>query len=391
MKRGEGATRESGRSGGGGRRRRTRRILRIWLAVAAAAIAGCALGVALTAVARAGQRYRQPRLTPNDAEKGMTSYPHAEKVIYQNPFTLKDRKDSTVEYVPVKKSNCSVVRELWEEVRVVCWVMTQPRNHATKAEAVKETWGRRCNALVFISTQADASLPTVRVSVPEGRFNLWDKTRAAFVYLHQAGYLSDQVDWVLKADDDTFLVMENLRYLLTQYDPEKTVYVGLRFKAHLKQGFMSGGTGYVLSRVAARRFVTEGLPGNKTCRNYKQTYEDVEMGRCMAALGAEFVDARDSDGRHRFFPYQPERHLSKGEDTKLVWLKDYLSSPLNKGKECCSPLAISFHYVTPSRMREMYYLVYHLTPYGIRNKDDAADHATHDANTTLDEIDVIAC
>lgn len=46
-----------------------------------------------------------------------------------------------------------MARELWEEVRVVCWVMTQPRNHATKAAAVKETWGRRCNALVFVSTQ----------------------------------------------------------------------------------------------------------------------------------------------------------------------------------------------------------------------------------------------
>ena len=31
--------------------------------------------------------------------------------------------------------------------------MTTPANHDTKARAVKETWGPRCNVLLFISTE----------------------------------------------------------------------------------------------------------------------------------------------------------------------------------------------------------------------------------------------
>ena len=33
-------------------------------------------------------------------------------------------------------------------------------------------------------------------------------------------------DWVLKADDDTFMVMENLRNLLSNFQPDKPLFAG---------------------------------------------------------------------------------------------------------------------------------------------------------------------
>ncbi|KZS00858.1 Glycoprotein-N-acetylgalactosamine 3-beta-galactosyltransferase 1, partial [Daphnia magna] len=45
-----------------------------------------------------------------------------------------------------------VARELREKVRVLCWVMTGPKNHEKKAIHVKRTWGKRCNILVFMSS-----------------------------------------------------------------------------------------------------------------------------------------------------------------------------------------------------------------------------------------------
>jgi hypothetical protein len=42
---------------------------------------------------------------------------------------------------------------LFQTVRILCWIMTSPANHKTKAAAVKDTWGRRCNYLLFVSSE----------------------------------------------------------------------------------------------------------------------------------------------------------------------------------------------------------------------------------------------
>ena len=41
--------------------------------------------------------------------------------------------------------------------RILCWIVTMPRNVA-KAEAVKRTWGRKCDRLIFVSSQNGACL-----------------------------------------------------------------------------------------------------------------------------------------------------------------------------------------------------------------------------------------
>lgn len=45
-----------------------------------------------------------------------------------------------------------VHQKLEKEVRVLCWIMTGPKNHHTKALHVKNTWGKRCTKLLFMST-----------------------------------------------------------------------------------------------------------------------------------------------------------------------------------------------------------------------------------------------
>lgn len=87
--------------------------------------------------------------------------------------------------------------------------------------AVKNTWGKRCNILLFMSTAEgirfvyrfrvsspyinaiikDPDLPSVKLPVHEGRNQLWGKTREAFRYIWN--HYRDQADWFFKADDDT--------------------------------------------------------------------------------------------------------------------------------------------------------------------------------------------
>ena len=153
-------------------------------------------------------------------------------------------------------------KEMAKKVRVLCWVMTTPENHQSKAKHIKATWGRRCNILLFMSTAEDKTLPAIKLSLQhEGRDVLWGKTKQSFQYVYDN--FRDQADWFMKADDDTYVIVENLRYMLQPYNSSQPIYFGCKFKPYVKQGYMSGGAGYVLSREALNRFVKRAL-GDKS-------------------------------------------------------------------------------------------------------------------------------
>ena len=72
----------------------------------------------------------------------------------------------------MKRINVSLRKKekhLSERVSVLCLAMTQPKNLRTKAVAVKNTWGRRCNKLLFISSVPDKELPALGFNTTEGK------------------------------------------------------------------------------------------------------------------------------------------------------------------------------------------------------------------------------
>ena len=196
--------------------------------------------------------------------------------------------------------------KLYQEVRILCWVMTAPKNLRKKAQHVKATWARRCNKLIFMSSETDESFPTVGLGIPEGRSYLWGKTKAAFQYVYDH-HLND-ADWFLKADDDTYVIVENMRAMLKNYDPSEAIYFGRKFKPYVSQGYMSGGAGYVLSKTALTRLIQKGFNGHQ-CQEGDKGIEDLYIGKCLERVKVPAGDSRDNDDKETFHPFVPEHHL----------------------------------------------------------------------------------
>ena len=229
---------------------------------------------------------------------------------------------------------------------------------------MKATWGKRCDILLFMSSVWDPSLPSVKLDlIHDDRTRLWQKSREAFKYVYK--HYRNQADWFLKADDDTFVVMENLRYFLRDHQPSKPIYFGYRLQnkdliklpdkpSTMNKDFASGGAGYVLSKEALGRFINIALQGkNKhgVCNHMKNMgNEDIEVGHCLESVGVRLMPTIDQFGKIRFHKDDPTRYSN------------------HKGSLCCSNRAISFHHLSPERMVELENILYDLKPNGDNSK-----------------------
>lgn len=187
----------------------------------------------------------------------------------------------------------------------------------SRTKHIRETWAKRCTITLYMSSEK-TDFPTVGLNVSEGRDNLYWKTIRAFQYIYE--HHLHEADWFLKGDDDTFVVVENLRYTLSKYDTEKPLYFGRRFAPFVSQGYMSGGAGYVLSREALRRFIKGFETGE--CTHFS-TIEDMALGKCMETMKVEPVDTRDVKGRQTFHPFPPERYLIRQRPRPRQWYLVY--------------------------------------------------------------------
>ena len=80
--------------------------------------------------------------------------------------------------------------------------------------------------MLFMSTEADDDLGAVALpNIASGRASLWNKTKKVQIIFFSSSHIcpADQAftyvwenhredaDWFIKADDDTFVIMENLK------------------------------------------------------------------------------------------------------------------------------------------------------------------------------------
>ncbi|KAM3874719.1 beta 3-glucosyltransferase a [Diretmus argenteus] len=210
-------------------------------------------------------------------------------------------------------------------------VKTCGKFHNDRVPVVKKTWEKDALFLEYYSDEADPSIPTIDLGVPNTERGHCGKT---FAILKR--FLSNAVpktNWLLVVDDDTLISLPRLRVLLSCYDPSEPVCLGERYGYGLSQGgysYITGGGGMVFSRESVVRLLKSG------CKCYSNDApDDMVLGMCLNALGlpvthsALFHQARPEDYARDFLAHQVPVSFHKHWNIDPIavfnkWLKDDL-------------------------------------------------------------------
>jgi glycoprotein-N-acetylgalactosamine 3-beta-galactosyltransferase len=284
---------------------------------------------------------------------------------------------------------------------ILCFIMTNT-DRALRVKTVQDTWGKRCNHLLVASDQDEPLINSVAMSAASTYENLWNKLNETLHYIWDTYCATNttsgtQYDWIFKVDDDTYVVMQNLRTFLNSAEVqvkhrngEPLIYgrlFGWPLLSNLKKLpnffdprqnpenaefarqfyqrvnpretllYHSGGAGYVMNKPYLE-LLLKTLRSSATLRGIPD--EDMAVSINMWYQGVRPQPTRDDQGRERFHPESPDSMYHLYNETS-EWLFDFHKTigGINHGPQCCSPSSISFHHIQPMMMRMMDYQLYH--------------------------------
>lgn len=269
------------------------------------------------------------------------------------------------------------------DIKIFCAVYTY-KGHLMYTEAIRETWGKRCDGLLFASD--NTNITTGHMHLPSnssygfGYQGMTQRTRTILAYLYDH-FLNDY-DYFHIGGDDMFLIVENLKEFLAsdkvqQWDRVADQYMIAGFRMLLKFGrkklsFFGGGSGYTISRKALKAFVEGPLQYCDT--EIERPNEDIWFSNCANLLSTKLIDSRDSSGAHRYHQMSVQIHstfpeknisLSKADsfllqsvDQSLQTMEREFSYPLVYMDKYISNSSIVFHRHNPQQLRRYELLLY---------------------------------
>lgn len=281
--------------------------------------------------------------------------------------------------------------------RLLCFVNTISVHHATRAQAVADTWGQRCDHLLFFSNVSDTiyvgkgtsrerAFEVVALDVIADHNHLWQKHKESLKYVHK--HYRHQYDWIYKADDDAYVIVDNLRAYLRRPEimmkyKREPLQMGHRFnlteqlvdyyvvdkklkaKWHARFNrwvFNSGGPGYAMNRLYLDKIVSI-LPHSTCLSDYwsEMLPDDAAISYCMMWHGVFPWDTRDMRGRERWHADNPKGAYRADVNDPDYWYNQYHRNigGVRNHDDCCAPDSVAFHYIRPQMMyhveRELYF------------------------------------
>lgn len=133
--------------------------------------------------------------------------------------------------------------------------------------------------------------------------------------LHKAYTKYPKADWFMTIDADTYLGWTNLLLLLAQMDPNKPVYAGCVYW-HGPTAFAQGGTGYLLSRAAVKKF--EKIRTKEKIADWEKETSTICCGDVMLGVAMQHAGVGVS-GAWPMFQVDPP--------SKMTWTDRYWCTP----------------------------------------------------------------
>ena len=136
---------------------------------------------------------------------------------------------------------------------VACWILrTNSTSDLLRSQAIEDSWGKYCNTVDFIDKQT----PGIKADWFEVYEDIAAKSYRAWNFMYRK-YLRPElqqaplVDFILKADVDSYIIGPNMLEYLVRFDPDKPYYIGKNFVDLNGKHFVAG-TAIILSREALR-------------------------------------------------------------------------------------------------------------------------------------------
>ena len=278
---------------------------------------------------------------------------------------------------------------------VLCIILTTPSNHATRMQAVLETWGRKCTHVIAASEQDDPLFHAYNIPTDiQGYWGIWDKLMQTLklVILDQT-LVNATFDYIFKADDDTYAIMENIFSFLHSLHTLSTVdqpsvygrtmpwpklsklkefpgwfsskqnkAFGNRFYQRFSPNqtllYPHGGPGYLMNwkyaQILTRAYFTS--------QNVVKGKISEDMANAVAMLWRNvtpFSTAEQLGNNGKWYERShPESPKTMYENPPwLPWVQENIRHT-RKGPSCCSSTSLSFHHMMHYDMRILDYQLY---------------------------------
>lgn len=178
-----------------------------------------------------------------------------------------------------------------------CLVLSANDRHLTSSKAIAYTWGKRCDRFYFLTRLQNTSIELLMLEKFENTSDVTATTINQYT-LDALMHLNDEelfssYRWFVRAGDDSFVIVPNLRKLVNELDRKigqnPYVYVGDVEEMHEKYGYSTSGSVMVFNRQAMKVLIAPTLsedgPEQITCPN--SIIYDHEFVHCLRNSGVQ--------------------------------------------------------------------------------------------------------